>query len=117
MTYPQTVQRCHEVIARLEAKIEALQDSLDYADTEQDAPIRYPVDPNRARYGLGEREAFLMSLLTTDTVTSSAWIQDQMNSSSPKSIPTIMSNLRKKLAKHGIKVINCHGVGYRLEGV
>jgi DNA-binding response OmpR family regulator len=117
MVYPQTLQRCHETIAKLEAKIEALQDILSYADTDQGAPIRYPIDPARVKYGLGEREAFLLSLLTADKVTSSAWIQDQMGSTSPKSIPTIMSNLRKKLAKHGIKIINCHGVGYRLEGV
>lgn len=117
MTYPETITRCHQVIAKLEAKIEALEDSLAYERNDDDKPIRYPVDPNRAKYGLGEREAFLMSLLTTDKITSAAWIQDQMNSSSPKSIPTIMSNLRKKLKKHGIKVVNQHGVGYRLEGI
>ena len=117
MAYPQTVQRCHEVIARLEDQIEDLKAQLEHVANRDDLPSRYPKDPNRLKYGLGEREAELFALLTMNKVTSGAWLEDQMGNRTKKYIATVIANLRKKLKPHGLSITNCHGVGYRLEGL
>jgi hypothetical protein len=117
MSYPQTVQRCHEMIARLEKKIESLEDKLSELECREDGPTRYPKDPNRVKYGLSEREAELFALLKFERVTSCAWIEDQMGGKTGKYIATLIAILRSKLRKHDIDVVNYHGVGYRLERV
>jgi len=112
VSYPASIQRCHEIIAKLEDKIEELKAQVDYT---QDKPHRYPVDPNRVKYGLGEREAFLFSMLRYDCVTSTSYLREQFGYGSEKNIVTVLCHLRKKLAKHGIKIKNVHGLGYLIQ--
>ena len=117
MSYPQTVQRCHEMIARLEKKLESLEDKVFELEDDDDRPIRYPKDPNRFKYSLSEQQAELFALLTFDRITSCAWIEDQMGNKTGKYIATLIAILRSKLRKHGIDIVNQHGVGYMLKNM
>ncbi len=107
MAYPQTVPRCHEIIAKLEAKIEDLRARLDYQATD-DAGLE------AFNYGLSPRETDLYRMLKANSILPRMDVLDVFGSESHMGV--IITNTRKKLAKHGIKITNCHGVGYRLEG-
>lgn len=110
MAYPQTVQRCHEVIARLEDKIEALQADLEYgAEPSED------IETEAFDYGLSRRETDLFRLLKTNRVCTLDMLRDEFGTRSY--VDVIIVKTKRKLAKHGLKITNCHGVGYRLEGL
>jgi hypothetical protein len=108
MTYPQTVPRCHEVIAKLEAKIEDLLERSDYQATDD-------ADQEAFNYGLSKRQTDLFKMLKAQSIVSRLDLLDEFGSKSYLSV--VLVKVRKKLAKHGIKITNCHGVGYKLEGV
>jgi DNA-binding response OmpR family regulator len=107
MAYPQTVQRCHEVIAKLEAIVENLQARSDYEATDD-------ADLEAFNYGLSVRQTDLYKMLKAQSIVSRLDLLDEFGSNSYLSV--VLVKVRKKLAKHGIKITNCHGVGYRLEG-
>lgn len=107
MTYPTSVQRCHEIIAKLEDKIESLQAQVDYADADNNA------DQEAFNYGLSPRETDLYRLLKANSILSRMDVFDAFGSKSY--VGVIVTKTRQKLAKHGIRIKNVHSVGYRLE--
>ena len=107
MSYPASIQRCHEVIAKLEDKIEDLRARSDYQATDD-------ADLETFDYGLSGRQTDLYKMLKAQAIVSRMDLLDEFGSKSYLSV--ILVKVRKKLAKHGIKITNCHGVGYRLEG-
>ena len=107
MSYPASIQRCHEIIAKLEDKIEELKAQVDYADADNDA------DQEAFEYGLSPRETDLYRLLKANSILSCMDVFDAFGSKTYVSV--IVTKTRQKLAPHGIKIRNVHGVGYRLE--
>jgi DNA-binding response OmpR family regulator len=108
MSYPASIQRCHEIIAKLEDKIEELKAQVDYADADNNA------DQEAFEYGLSPRETDLYRLLKANSILSRMDVLDAFGSESY--VGVIITKTRQKLAKHGIKIKNVHSVGYRLEG-
>lgn len=108
MSYPTSIQRCHEIIAKLEDKVEELKALVEYADADNNA------DQEAFEYGLSPRETDLYRLLKANSILSCMDVYDAFGSKTYVSV--IITNTRKKLAPHGIKIKNVHSVGYRLEG-
>ena len=110
MTYPQTVARCHEMIARLEDKIEGLEAQIQYANADADQ-----AEVEAFEYGLSRRESDLYALLRGTNIVPREVLLDAFGSKSHLNV--VLTRARKKLLPFGIKIINQHSVGYRLEGI
>lgn len=110
MAYPQTVQRCHEVIARLEDQIECLK-----AQLEHDADPDETIEVEAFGYGLSRRQTDLYRLLRSNRVCTLDMLRDEFGTRSY--VDVIIVKTKQKLKPHGLSITNQHGVGYRLEGL
>lgn len=95
------------MIADLQDRIEDLRAQLS-CDDESAA------DREAFEYGLSGRQTDLFKMLRAQTIVPRLDLLDEFGSKSYVSVT--LCKTRKKLAKHGLKITNCHGVGYRLEG-
>lgn len=108
MSYPQTLSLCHRRIADLENRIEELRAQVEYGGTDD-------ADLQAFKLGLSGRQTDLFKMLRGQKMVSRLDLLDEFGSKSYLSV--ILCKTRKKLAKQGLQIINCHSVGYRLEGV
>lgn len=105
MSYPTDPRRLLEMVIRLEEKI---------ADLEEQLPKYYPIDLVREKYGLSKNMAKLFSILKYDRSIEIDELCGLMGQDSRGAIKMNLYNLRKKILRFGIGVINYRGSGYCL---
>lgn len=105
MSYPSDPRRLLEMVIRLEEKV---------ADLEEQLPKYYPIDLVREKYGLSKKMAKLFSILKYDRAIEIDELCGLMGQDSREAVKMSLYNLRKKILRFGIGVINYRGSGYCL---
>jgi hypothetical protein len=111
MAYPQTVQRCHEVIARLEEKIEALQADLEYAGTIEDEDGKWV-----AKYRLTARELELFLVLKSAPMVGFEEAVRVFGCKDRGNLRAYVRFLRNKLKPYGVQITTHRHLGYSMTG-
>ena len=105
MSYPTDPRRLIEIIRKLEARIE---------DLEAELPKYYPIDQTREKYGLSKKMAKLFNILKYDRAIEIDEICGIMGQDSRDAVKMSLYNLRKRILRFGIGVVNYRSSGYCL---